>query len=191
MIHAHQQPAVMPSPAVIGARMDIYGEVEIFVKRALSDRMESVHKGNNTISNDLKANMHDTMNANVDFALDNLQATQVAQASLSASLNGKDGLFLFDNSGGETIGDGLAFMASAVHPTDPSGSYYRQWQGVYQNLTGVTEISTEAHMGHSYVHVPADEPFEDFPGLYAEAVYAAVTLLNNDIITINWKITVG
>ncbi len=174
--------------------LQLSGHVLGVVKRALTGKEEIVIDQVNVISDDLKINMRNTMNTNVDFALDNLQATQVAQAALSASLNAKDGLFLFDNSGGETIDDGLAFMASAVHPTDPAGAapYYRQWQGVYQNLTGVTELSTEVHIGHSYTHGTGIEPFGSSSfGLYAEAVYATVTLLNNDIITINWKITVG
>ncbi len=170
--------------------LQLSGHILGIVKRALTDKEEIVIDQHNIISNDLRGKMRDTMNSNADFALDNLQATQVAQASLSAALNGKDGICLFDETSGITIADMLAFMASAVHPTDPSGSYYRQWQGVYQNLTGVTEIADSADLGQNYTHVPSSPPFSSGV-LYAANGWADVTLLNNDIITVNWKITVG
>ena len=170
--------------------LQLSGHILGIVKRAETGKEEIVIDQLNTIWSQLKDNMRDTMNSNVDFALDNLQATQVAQASLSAALNGKDGLIVFDNSAGVLISDALAFMASAVHPIDPTGDYYRQWQGVYQNLTGSTEYSTKAMIGNTYSHVPASTPFiEEYSRTLSG--YSVVTLLDNDIITINWKISIG
>ncbi len=169
----------------------LIGHIFATVKRAITGIEETVIDQSNTIEVDLKEAMRDTMHSNTDFALDNLQATQVAQASLSAALNGKDGICVANiNPGSIIISTLLAFMASAVHPSDPSGNYYRQWQGVYQNLTGSTETAKSAVMGQGYTHVTTDNPF--LAGVrFTNSYFADVTLLNNDIITINWKITVG
>lgn len=168
------------------------GHILGIIKRAATGIEEIVIDQANTIHNDLKGKMRDTMNSNTDFAMDNLQATQVAEASLSASLNGKDGLFLYGSDLTPIITNALGFMASDVHPTEPfdSNPYYRQWQGVYQNLTGGSESAEAADMGQSYTHTPSSGAFAAGV-IYATSDFANVTLLDNDIITINWKITVG
>lgn len=181
---------ISPTQAVREESFHLTGHIVGIVKRAATGIEEIVIDQSNTIQVQLKRAIRDTMNNNVDFAISNLQATQVPQASLSAALNGKDGICVFDDAG-ITIADMLGFMASAVHPSDPSGEVYRQWQGVYQNLTGVTETSVKAHIGQGYTHAPGSAPFDGVNELYASASYALVTLLNNDIITINWKITIG
>lgn len=163
----------------------IKGHVVGIITRTATGKEEIVFEGRNEIDDLLKENFRDSMNANVDFALDNLQATQVDAGDLSASLNGKDGLIIYD--GGPTITNALGFMASAVHPTTPSGNFFRQWQGVYQNLSGGDETPINANIGLGYTH-SGGAAFSD---PYALIAISGVTLLNNDIITINWKITVG
>ena len=170
----------------------INGSVEVLVQRAGCLEPELLFKGPNTIQNAIKINMRDTMNSNVDFALNNLQATQVANASLGAGQNGKDGIIVGNgNPATEAYrpADPTApdFMASAVHPSDPSGNYYRQWQGVYQNLLVGDESLSGAILGQDYLNTDQGAFVED----YAIGTFATVVLAQNDIITINWKITVG
>jgi len=174
--------------------LQLKGRIQVFVKRAKTGIEELLVDQENTIQNDLKDVMRDVMHSNADFALDNLQATQVAQASLSASLNGKDGLLVYSVDSAIAVDNALGFMASAVHPTTPTGDspYFRQWQGVYQNLTGSTETAKSAEIGQNYTQAPtADPPFDANGISFARSNFADVTLLDNDIITINWKITVG
>lgn len=170
--------------------LKLTGHLQLLVKRAASGIEEVVVDQSNTIDTELKAKFRDTMNSNTDFALDNLQATQVAQASLSAALNGKDGITCNETTTPD-YAEIIAFMASAVHPSDPSGNYYRQWQGVYQNLTGSAEDVESASIGQSFVHDPGGTASEWFDVDYAFSTFTKVTLQNNDILTVNWKITVG
>lgn len=166
------------------------GHILGIVERAATGKEEIVVDQHNLIGETLKMAMRDTMHANVDLALDDLQATQVAKAAMSAALDGKDGILIL-KFGGVMLADIVAFMASAVHPTDPSGDFYRQWQGVYQNLTGGDEDVGNVQIGHAYTYAVAPSwPFGN--GVeYARNGFASVTLLDKDIITINWKITVG
>ena len=167
------------------------GHIVGIVKRHATGLEEVVFDQTNVIATNLKVAMRDTMNANVDFAIDNLQAAQVARATLSATENGKAGIVIYDSTT-LIISNIVAFMASAVHPIDASGTHYRQWQGIYQNITGGTESGiVQAEIGRGYIHTPAASPFGASGVTYATGVFAAVVLLNNDIITINWKITIG
>lgn len=174
--------------------LQLKGRIQVFVKRANTGIEELLVDKENTIATNLKTNMRDTMNSNVDFALDNLQATQVANASLGASQNAKDGIVTGNgNPSTEAYkpGDATApdFMASAVHPTTPSGSspFFRQWQGVYQNLLAGAETLSGAILGQNYLNTDNGA----FVLQYALGTFASVVLAQNDILTINWKITVG
>jgi len=194
MVHVIQ-PTVIPSPAIVKSQFRIYGEVEILIKQALTGETKLVYKGPNTIHNALKRKVSDAMNLNIDFALDNLQAVQIAKASLSATVNGKDALFIHVNAGPtlylhSTI---MAMMKSVVHPSDAFGDFYRQWQGTYQNLTGAPEITGGASIGQSYTHDPTDtlgiDNYLSVP--YATSAFVDVTLAVNDIMTFNWKVSSG
>jgi len=170
---------------------NIKGYVTVEVLRAKTGLIELVHEGPNTINADLKDAMAETMHSSSDFALDNLQATQIEQAALSAGANGKDALYIGANSlvDHDSI---LAIMASAVHPTDSDGSYYRQWQGVWQNLTGVTKNATGGAIGQGYVNSAGGSPQTTFITLiYASTTFSNVAMLANDIMTFNWQISVG
>lgn len=172
--------------------LQLKGRIQVFVTRAKTGIKKLVVDKENTIATDLKTNMRDTMNSNVDLALDNLQATQVANASLGASENGKDGIIVgLGDPSTEAYkpGDTAApdFMASAVHPTTPSGSFFRQWQGVYQNLLAGAETLSGAILGQNYLNTDDGA----FVLQYATGTFSSVVLAQNDILTINWKITVG
>ncbi len=174
------------------SKVGLKGYTEIYVTRAKTGKTELVFAGPNTISADLKEQFRDTMNSNVDFALNNMQATQVENSALSAGENTKDAI---------VIGDGdpasAAFkpadpthpqmMATAVHPSDPSGNYYRQWQGIYQNLLSGNDTISGAVIGFDYL-VTLNSVFNT---QYATQTFAAITLQQNDILTVNWKISVG
>ena len=170
--------------------LHLTGRVQVLVKRAETGIETLLFEQENTIDGELKQALKDTMHSNSDFALDNLQATQVAKASLSASQNGKDGIFVMD--AGATHAAILALMATAVHGTpDGDDPYFRQWAGVYQNLTAGEQTASIGRIGQDYTFDAGDTNTEWFGTDYANTSFTPVTLQINDIITINWKITIG
>lgn len=170
--------------------LQVKGRIQVLVRRAKTGIEELMFEQENTIDGELKQALKDTMHSNSDFALDNLQATQVAKADLSASENGKDGIFVMD--AGATHAAILALMATAVHGTpDGDDPYFRQWAGVYQNLTAGAQTASIGRIGQDYTFDVADTATEWFGTDYAQTSFSVVTLQINDIITINWKITIG
>ncbi len=173
--------------------LKLTGHIQVFVERAKRPGIqELLVDQENTINNEFKTVVRNTMNSNVDFALDNLQATSIANASLGAGANGKDGVIIGNGDPATESylpADPTApnFMASVVHPTDESGNYYRQWQGTFQNLLAGAVSINGAILGLNYLNTDQ----EAFVTRYAIGTFSNVSLAQNDIITINWKITVG
>lgn len=156
--------------------LKLTGHVEAYVRRAANPEVnELVFSESNTIVNALKENFRDTMNSSVDFALDNLRAVQAAVGTA-----GDDGILLY---GTDVLGSLIGIMANAVHPTDPSGNYYRQWQGVWQEPSGSTVKS--ALIGQNFLSSIM------LQGYASEDISPDIVLITNDILTINWKISLG
>ncbi|KKN53574.1 hypothetical protein LCGC14_0600700 [marine sediment metagenome] len=157
------------------------GFVQAYVRRAACpDINELVFEDENVIENTLKINIRSTFHTSVDFALDNLRATQDATGTA-----GDDGIIIFstDAHGPASF---VGIMANAVHPTDPSGNYYRQWQGIWQEPSAAETIKA-AELGHNF-----DGTGNFVGGLYAsEDISPDISLVLNDILTINWKVSVG
>jgi len=124
-------------PAVI-MPIELKGHLEGWHHCAKSGLWRKVFDEKNAIDNELKAIIRDNMNAPTDFAMDNLFATDGevhggdAFYGEAADPAGKDGIVARDSTNGYWI-----TTITTVHPTDPSGNYYRQWQGVLTNDFGV------------------------------------------------------
>ncbi len=173
-------PKVIGAPAIISDGIKLSGFVQIFLRRVdCPDVNKLVFEDYNTIATHLKGKFRDTMNSNVDFALDNLRATQDATGT-----NGDDGISIYStNAPSPSL---IGIMASAVHPTDPSGDYYRQWQGVWQEPSA-SETVKSAQLGLNFTTSTSDfiTEFAD------EDISPDIALVLNDVLTINWKIVVG
>lgn len=146
----------------------------------------------NSIGGELKAIVRDNLNAPTDFALDNLFATDGQKygggGHAAGDPAGKDGIVVED-----VTNDYWLTMITSVHPTDPSGSYYRQWQGVLTNDFGAGSFvigdgsSLSAVIGVNMIAAGV----AGFTYDYAYGIPAETTMAASDILTVNWKITVG
>ncbi len=172
---------IIGAPVIIHRDIKLTGFVQCFVRRAdCSDVNKLVFEDNNSIRNSLKSKFRDTMNVSADFALNNLRATQD-----STGTNGDDGIVIYPTDApAPTI---IGIMASAVHPSDPSGNYYRQWQGVWQEPSA-SEIVKSATLGLNFNVSLGDW---DVTGYADEDITPDIALVLNDVLTINWKIFVG
>lgn len=180
----NKQSNIIGAPNIIHSSIKLTGHVQCFVRRAdCPDVNKLEFEGANIIDFALKEFFRDTMNSSVDAALDNLRATQSQVGTIA-----DDGITLF-NALGTVLATYVGIMASAVHPTDPSGDFYRQWQGVWQEPSATEEIVV-AVLGHD-LDDPTVSP-ENFDPYYAtEDIIPTINLVLNDILTINWKISVG
>ncbi len=172
---------IIGTPSIIHEHLGLVGHVVASVRRAKAPNIEElVFDEKNVIRTDLLDNMRDTMNSSIDFALDNLLATQAVTPA-----NGADGISLFDVDTAVGTTGMIGMMATVVHPSDPSGDYYRQWQGTWQEPSA-SETVKSALIGHNFVDVS--------PGIvneYAfENINPDISLVLNDVLTINWKISV-
>lgn len=146
----------------------------------------------NSIHSELKAIIRDNLVSTTDFALDNLFATdgQIFGGGGHAAGDpiGKDGIIVFDSTNTYWL-----TTITAVHPTDPSGSYYRQWQGVLTNDFGAGSFVLSNQGGTLGAMIGVDlDGNNTFGYTYALQVFDTdITMAANDILTTNWKITVG
>ena len=105
---------------------------------------------------------------------------------------GDNGLFATQDPDTEETKDGLLIsatgnyypMITAVHPTDPSGNYYRRWQGVFIasgafNFNGYVSIGTD--------FVSSDRGFES--NEWDEDLLSAWSMAAGDILKVNWKVS--
>ena len=175
---------IITPPPVVGVNFKLFGEVEVLHRKHLQGVEETIYKGPNTIHANLKAKFRDIMNANSDFALNNKFLVD-EEDGFSGANSGKDGILLDTDQG--TRG---ATMIFSDH-SDASGSYYRQWAGVYTNDFGSgTHIMSGARMGWVLDETVTYSVGTNFTVVYADTTFSAVSLLANDILTINWKVSV-
>lgn len=166
--------------------IDVKGYITGFHYCAKTKLWTKVAGKDNTVSTELKAIIRDNLNSPTDFAMDNMFTIDGEEwggtGHVGGNPAGKDGILIVD-----VTNDKRLTLVTVVHPTDASGSYYRQWQGVLTNDFGV---------GSFVVNVLLLGVNMDAIGSYVY-IYAAglltpnVTLAANDILTINWKLTVG
>lgn len=179
--HNRRKTDAIGAPSIIHSDIKLSGFVQAFVRRAsCPDINELVFEDNNLIHALLKTDIRDTLHSSVDFAMDNLRATQHATGTTN-----DDGICIYDNNSTQTGTEFIGIMASVVHPTDPSGNYYRQWTGTWQEPSA-TETVKSAQMGSILVSGTS------FGNIFAtEDISPDIALVLNDILTINWKISVG
>lgn len=163
--------------------LKVKGTLEIFVKRAGTDAFKFHSKVENTTQASLKELIRDTLAADQvgQYMGSNGFFASNVQAGTGGSVQGQDGITVAEAVG---MDDGWT-MITAVHPSNPSGNYYKQWQGLY-TATGATTM-TQAWLGRDW-----DGPDVSFDKRWSIATLAApVVLATSDIIQVNWKISVA
>ena len=176
--------------------LDITGHTTGFHFCAKTGLYTKVLDAPNLIHSELKAIIRDNMNSPTDFAMDDLFAVDGREWGGTGHADavdpaGKDGIVLYDITNAKYL-----TMITAVHPTDPSGNYYRQWQGVLTNDYGVGSFNTGVVSVPGPYTVNMGKNLDSaaqfgFAYNYANQVFALITIAANDILTINWKITIG
>lgn len=104
---------------------------------------------------------------------------------------GKNGFFNANTLGGIQDKDGLCIktsggiiysMITAAHPTDPSGNYYRRWQGVF------TASSSIRFLGNVYLGTKFN-PDGHFDYPWDNKSLSAWDMAAGDILKVNWKVS--
>jgi hypothetical protein len=73
-------------------------------------------------------------------------------------------------------------MITAAHPTDPSGNYYRRWQGVF------TAPSSISFLGNVYLGTKFNlDGHFDYP--WDSDSLSAWSMAAGDILKVNWKVS--
>lgn len=182
-----------PAPGIVNL-IQLTGELEGWHFCAKTKIWKKVFSNRNTIQTELKAIIRDNMNSPTDFAMDNLFSVDGevyggdATYGEPADPAGKDGIMIYDDTNNLWL-----TMVTVVHPTDPSGSYYRQWQGVLTNDFGIGSfVIDEDNTVNGGAAIGTNlNASTDFLYEYAIGVPAETTMAGNDILTVNWKIAVG
>jgi len=97
-------------------------------------------------------------------------------ANTLGGISGKDGLYI------KTSGSIPYSMITAAHPTDPSGNYYRRWQGVFTAPSSISFLGG-VYLGTKY---DADGHF-DYP--WDSDSLSAWSMAAGDKLRINWKVS--
>lgn len=178
------------TPAII-TPIEIRGRLEGFHYCADAKLWTKRFSRVNSIANELKAIIRDNLNSNTDFALDSMFATDGQKygggGHAAGDPSGSDGIICRDDTNAYWL-----TMITAVHPT-PSGSYFRQWQGVLTNDFGVGSfVIDEDAVSRAY---KIGVNLNGIEGYTYDFAYAGeddpITMAANDIFTVNWKITIG
>ncbi len=178
------------SPAII-MPVKLVGRLEGWHFCAKTGLCRKAFDNANTISIELKAIIRDNMNSPTDFAMDNLFATDGQKygggGHAAGDPAGKDGILVDDLTNAYWL-----TMVTVVHPVTPSGSYFRQWQGVLTNDFGVGSfvIGSSTDISTAVIGVNLDFA-NNFVYKYASGKPAETTMAANDILTVNWTVTVG
>ena len=97
-------------------------------------------------------------------------------ANTLGGISGKDGLYI------KTSGGIIYSMITAAHPTDPSGNYYRRWQGVF------TASSSISFLGNVYLGTKFNlDGHFDYP--WDNKSLSAWDMNLGDILKVNWKVS--
>lgn len=146
----------------------------------------------NLIRSTYKEVVRDNLHAAADFAMDNFFATDGQEYGGGGLVGGdpvgKDGIVVYDATNVLYL-----TMITIVHPVNPSGDYYRQWRGTLTNDFGggsinigiVTGFYSACHMGMNLT----DKAFYQYR--YASQDFDPVTLATDDILTIDWTISLS
>lgn len=97
-------------------------------------------------------------------------------ANTLGGISGKDGLYI------KTSGGIIYSMITAAHPTDPSGNYYRRWQGVF------TASSSIRFLGNVYLGTKFN-PDGHFDYPWDNDSLSAWDMAAGDILRVNWKVS--
>lgn len=96
-------------------------------------------------------------------------------ANTLGGISGKDGLYIVTSGG-------IYSMITAAHPTDPSGNYYRRWQGI---LTAPAALN---FLGGVYLGTKFDAAGHfDYP--WDNKSLSAWDMNLGDILKVNWKVS--
>ena len=97
------------------------------------------------------------------------------KANTLGGISGKDGIYIVTSGG-------IYSMITAAHPTDPSGNYYRRWQGI---LTAPKALN---FLGGVYLGTIFDAAGHfDYP--WDSDSLSAWSMAAGDILRINWKVS--
>ena len=175
----YKRPNVIGAPAIIHDSIKLSGIVQAFVRRAdCPDVNKLVFEDKNAININLKTFLRNTMDSSVDNALDNLRVAQSATPTA-----GDDGIMIYDHDTTLDATSNIGIMAMGDPPT--TGNYYQEWQGTWQEPSA-NETVKSAALGWS------NDGADEFDVIYAtENINPDVVLVLNDILTINWRISIG
>ncbi len=146
----------------------------------------------NEIGAGLKIAIRDNLHAADDFAMDFLFDTDGQKGGggghAAGDPVGKDGILIYEG----TILNTHITMITTVHPSDPSGDYYKQWQGILTNDFGLGAFVVGRGSGISGAFMGADQSGgAAFGHRYASQKFAIITMAPNDILTIDWKVSLS
>ena len=96
-------------------------------------------------------------------------------ANTLGGISGKDGLYIKTTKG-------IYSMITAKHPTDPSGNYYRRWQGIF------TAPAALFFHGGVYLGTKFDAAGHfDYP--WDSDILSSWDMAAGDILRVNWKVS--
>lgn len=172
----NKRPNIFGAPTIIQNGIKMRGHVQCLVRRAdCPDINELVFEDENLIENAFKNLVNNAMVAAEDYALDNLRATQDATGT-----SADDGILIFNN---DTHGP-AGFVGIMANTFEATTNYSKRWQGIWQEPSATEDIKS-AEIGHDFDGVGnMDVPYA------TEDISPDIALVLNDILTINWTITI-
>jgi len=156
----------------ININVKIMHNVEVWLKRANEDDFKLVKEAHNTTEAALKSWLCSAMNGdNEEYMGFNL----LFSSSVLGGIMEKDGIIV-------DVGASYYSMITTVHATDPSGNYYRRWQGI---LTAPAALN---FLGGVYLGTKFDAAGHfDYP--WDSDSLSAWSMAAGDILRINWKVS--
>ncbi len=144
----------------------------------------------NTIYTSYKNIIRDNLHSAADFAMDNLFGVDGQQEGGAGHAGGdpvgKDGILVYDSTN-----DKYLTLITVVHPTDPSGDYYRQWRGTLTNNDGAGIFNAGVLGGTGAIMGVNLQNIFLFGYPYANQSFDVVTLAVDDILSVDWKISLS
>ena len=167
-----------------GSLIRLKGIVEVFLQPGGKGKPILISRQNNTIATYVKELTRDTLAADQSgkyMGSGGYISSNIEVSDDTSSQHTKDGMVVAPTTG---LANGW-LMISGLHGSDPSGNYYRQWQGSF-TATGVITM-TQAFLGTTW-----SAGSDDFTNPWASVTFgASVPMIATDILLVNWKIQVA